>query len=121
MRLFIMVLEREVTQMRANGIRLRVVGDVSAFEPALRKLIEQSQDRTASNHKMTLTICANYGGRWDVLQATRAMLDARPELAGAGTAITEASKSASAAFKRSRFSGSATIAKSTSRLNSAAP
>jgi undecaprenyl diphosphate synthase len=90
MRLFIMVLEREVTQMRANGIRLRVVGDISAFEPALRKLIKQSQDRTASNHKMTLTICANYGGRWDVLQATRAMLDARPELAGAGAAITEA-------------------------------
>jgi undecaprenyl diphosphate synthase len=59
MRLFIMVLEREVTQMRANGIRLRVVGDISAFEPALRKLIEQSQARTASNHKMTLTICAN--------------------------------------------------------------
>lgn len=90
MRLFIMVLEREVTQMRANGIRLRVVGDTSAFEPALRKLIDESQARTASNHKMTLTICANYGGRWDVLQATRAMLDARPDLAGAGVTITEA-------------------------------
>jgi undecaprenyl diphosphate synthase len=81
MRLFIAALEREVAQLRANGIRLKIVGDTSAFEPRLQALIQHAQARTAQNTRMTLTVCANYGGRWDVLQAMRAMLEARPELA----------------------------------------
>lgn len=89
MRLFIMVLEREVAQMRLNGIRLRVVGDVSAFEPRLRKLIDQSEQRTAANSRLTLTICANYGGRWDIVQATRRLIEARPDLVANPEAITE--------------------------------
>lgn len=90
MRLFIMVLEREVAQMRANGICLRIVGDTSAFEPRLQKLIQQSQQRTAGNKRLVLTVCANYGGRWDILQATRAMLAANPHLAANPDSITEA-------------------------------
>ena len=90
MRLFMMVLEREVAHLRANGIRLKVVGDVSAFEPRLQQLIQQSESRTAGNNRLTLNICANYGGRWDILQATRAMLIARPELAAHPEQITEA-------------------------------
>jgi len=89
MRLFILALEREVAQLRANGIRLRIVGDTSAFEPRLQTLIRQSQQRTAGNARLTLTVCANYGGRWDILQAMRAMLDARPELAAEPSAIEE--------------------------------
>ena len=89
MRLFVMALEREVAQLRANGIRLKVVGDTSAFEPRLQTLIRQAQQRTAQNGRMTLTVCANYGGRWDVLQATRAMLAARPELAADPARIEE--------------------------------
>ena len=81
MRLFITALEREVSQLRKNGVRLRVVGDLSAFEPKLVRLIEQSEARTALNKGMTLTIAANYGGRWDVLQAARAMLQQAPMLA----------------------------------------
>lgn len=90
MRLFIMVLEREVAHLRANGIRLKVVGDITAFEPRLQQLIQQSESRTAGNSRLTLTICANYGGRWDILQATRAMLSARPELAAHPEQIAEA-------------------------------
>ncbi len=81
MRLFVTALEREVAQLRANGIRLRVIGDLSAFEPRLRQLIAQAEARTASNRRLTLTVAANYGGRWDILQATQAMLRAQPELA----------------------------------------
>jgi undecaprenyl diphosphate synthase len=90
MRLFIAALEREVAQLRANGIRLRIVGDVSAFEPRLQELIRQAQQRTAQNARMTLTVCANYGGRWDIVQAMRAMLRARPELAAEPARIDEA-------------------------------
>jgi undecaprenyl diphosphate synthase len=89
MRLFIIALEREVAQLRANGIRLRIVGDISAFEPRLQDLIRQSQQRTAANTGLTLTVCANYGGRWDILQAMRSMLEARPELASEPAALEE--------------------------------
>jgi undecaprenyl diphosphate synthase len=89
MRLFILALEREIAQLRANGIRLKIVGETEAFEPRLRELIRTAEQRTAQNSRMTLTICANYGGRWDILQATRAMLAARPELAAAPERIDE--------------------------------
>ena len=90
MRLFISALEREVDQLHANGIRLRVVGDLDAFEPRLRTLIRQSETRTAGNQRMTLTIAANYGGRWDILQATRAALAAHPELVSHPERLDEA-------------------------------
>ena len=80
MRLFISALEREVTLLQKNGIRLRVIGELSAFEPRLRELIAQAEARTAGNRRMTLTVAANYGGRWDILQAVRAALREQPEL-----------------------------------------
>jgi undecaprenyl diphosphate synthase len=81
MRLFVTALEREVSKLRDNGIRLRVIGDLSRFEPRLQELIAQAEASTAGNERLTLTIAANYGGRWDILQATRALLKASPELA----------------------------------------
>ncbi|OZI43536.1 di-trans,poly-cis-decaprenylcistransferase [Bordetella genomosp. 5] len=90
MRLFVQALEREVDKLQEQGVRLHVVGDLSPFEPRLRELIAQAQDRTAGNDRLHLTVAANYGGRWDILQATRAMLRARPELAADPDAIDEA-------------------------------
>ena len=81
MRLFVQALEREVSRLQEQGVRLRVVGDLSPFEPKLQELILQAQDNTAQNDVLHLTIAANYGGRWDILQATRRMLVAHPELA----------------------------------------
>lgn len=89
MRLFIAALQREIAQLRANGIRLRIVGDVSAFEPRLQTLITQAQTRTAVNSRLTLTVCANYGGRWDLLQAMRRMLTEHPALAADPDRIRE--------------------------------
>jgi undecaprenyl diphosphate synthase len=77
MRLFMSALQREVDQLRRNGIRLRVVGDLSRFEPTLQEMIQAAQRDTATNRRMTLTIAANYGGRWDILQATGALMRAR--------------------------------------------
>jgi undecaprenyl diphosphate synthase len=89
MRLFIKVLEREVRALNENKVRLKVVGDTSAFEPRLRELIAQSEARTASNTGLTLTVAANYGGRWDVLQAMRRLLVSRPDLCRDPAAIAE--------------------------------
>ena len=84
MQLFIVALEQEVAKLHQNGIRLKVVGDLSKFEPKIIELISNGEKLTAANTRLTLTIAANYGGRWDIMQATRKMLaahSAHPELA----------------------------------------
>lgn len=78
MRLFVTALEREVAKMHANGIRLRVVGDLSRFDAKLRDMIASAERRTANNTLLTVTICANYGGRWDIMQAVNKMVAANP-------------------------------------------
>ncbi|MGC2944273.1 polyprenyl diphosphate synthase [Burkholderia sp. KBS0801] len=75
MRLFITALEREIGKLHANGIRLRVVGDLERFEPRIRELIRRAETKTARNTRLTLTIAANYGGRWDILQATKKLVE----------------------------------------------
>jgi undecaprenyl diphosphate synthase len=81
MELFVMALEQEVGRLHKNGVRFKVIGDLSRFQPKLRRLVREAVARTANNKKLTLTIAANYGGRWDVLQAVNRMLQERPELA----------------------------------------
>ncbi len=71
MRLFVSVLHREVRKMHAQGIRLRVVGDLTRFEPRLQHLVHDAERKTADNTGLTVTIAANYGGRWDIVQAAR--------------------------------------------------
>lgn len=73
MQLFVRALQKEVSRLDKNGVRLRVVGDLSRFDPELRSLIAASEQQTAENDKLTLTIAANYGGRWDILQAVNRM------------------------------------------------
>jgi len=87
MRLFMAALEREVGKMHANGIRLKVVGDLGRFDDKLQQMIDNAERKTAGNTAMTVTVCANYGGRWDVMQAVQKMVAARaagnPQQAGA--------------------------------------
>ena len=78
MGLFRTYLEREVSSMNDNGVRLRVLGDVSRFAEPLQALIRQAENQTAANTRITLMVCANYGGRWDMLQAARAWQAAHP-------------------------------------------
>jgi len=79
MQLFVRALKKEVTKLDRNDVRLRVIGDLSRFAPDLRALIDVSEKRTATNSRLILTIAANYGGRWDILQAVNRLL--RSELA----------------------------------------
>jgi undecaprenyl diphosphate synthase len=82
MQLFMKMLQREVSKLHENNIRLRIIGDRSRFDNALVEYIEQAEQLTAGNTALTLTIAANYGGRWDVMQAVQAMLREHPDLAG---------------------------------------
>jgi len=80
MKLFKTALEREVDALHANGVRLKVVGDTRRFDPKIRKLIERGEELTAQNRRLTLTIAANYGGRWDVAQAMTRLLKDKPSI-----------------------------------------
>jgi undecaprenyl diphosphate synthase len=78
MKLFVTALEREVAKMHANNIRLKVVGELSRFDAKLREMIAAAERKTANNTRLTVTVCANYGGRWDIMQAAAKMAAARP-------------------------------------------
>ena len=79
MELFLNTLRSEVKKLHENDIRLRVIGDRSAFSNNLQRQIDNAEALTADNRTMTLVIAANYGGRWDILQAVRKLLQTAKE------------------------------------------
>jgi undecaprenyl diphosphate synthase len=79
MQLFVSALQQEVERLHQNGIRFRVIGDISRFDAALVELIENAQRLTAGNQGLTLTVAANYGGRWDIMQAVNRLRSAHGE------------------------------------------
>jgi len=82
MGLFMEALKKEVIKLHENNIRLIMIGDRSQFDAALCAKIDEAETMTLTNTGLVLTIAANYGGRWDMLQAMNRMLQAKPELAG---------------------------------------
>lgn len=83
MQLFIGALEQEIAKLHENGIRFKVVGDLAKFEPKIVNFIQNGEQLTANNSRLTLTVAANYGGRWDIMQAINKMAIHTPELQGA--------------------------------------
>ena len=83
MQLFLKMLEREVGKLHENNICLKVIGDRSRFDAPLVRHIEEAERLTAANSGLTLTIAANYGGRWDIMQAMHALSQAHPDRAAA--------------------------------------
>ena len=79
MQLFMKALRKEVTRLDHNEIRLRVVGDMTRFDPELVRIIRESEEKTAGNAKLTLCIAANYGGRWDIANAVSQLMRKHPE------------------------------------------
>jgi undecaprenyl diphosphate synthase len=69
MQLFQSALTSEAQRLHEAGVRLKVVGDLARFGRKMARLIERAEGLTAGNKRLTLTIAANYGGRWDILQA----------------------------------------------------
>ncbi len=79
MGLFLEHLKKEVESMRAKGVKLNVIGDVSRFPSELQKTIRHAMEVTAHNNVLNLNIAANYGGRDDVLKAVCAWQEAHPD------------------------------------------
>lgn len=82
MQLFVKMLEREVSSLHKNNVRLKVIGDLSRFDEQLKKYISDAEQLTANNDGLTLTIAANYGGRWDIMNAVQGLWKAHPEKQG---------------------------------------
>jgi undecaprenyl diphosphate synthase len=85
--LFVAALTREVRKLHRNEIRLKVIGDTSRFDLKIRALIEAGERLTERNRGLTLTIAANYGGRWDILQALTRLTREQPDAVARG--VTE--------------------------------
>lgn len=81
MSLFLKMLEREVANLHKNNIRLKIIGDRSRFNNALQLAMQACEELTVGNTGLTLTIAANYGGRWDMMNAVHHLLQDHPELA----------------------------------------
>lgn len=69
--LFMRALDKEVDELHSNGVRLRFIGDLNAFEKPLQKRMIEAMKRTSVNSKLQMNVAVNYGGRWDIVQAAR--------------------------------------------------
>lgn len=78
MSLFIQYLKKEVRDMQKEGVKLNVIGDLSQFSPELQCNIREAMAMTSDCTGITLTVAANYGGRWDIVQAVQAWQQANP-------------------------------------------
>lgn len=71
MELFLKALDREVDELHGHGVRIAFIGDLSAFAPALRERMQAAMGRTRDNAGLALNVAVNYGGRWDIANATK--------------------------------------------------
>lgn len=74
MKLFLQALDGKVAKMHQNNLRLKVIGNRSRFPAAIVAGIEAAERLTADNTGLTLTVAADYGGRWDILQAANQLI-----------------------------------------------
>jgi len=76
MELFLRALENEVARLHENDIRFRVIGELSGFSERIQTLIRDAEALTRDNSRLTFTVAANYGGRWDIVQAVKKLMAA---------------------------------------------
>jgi undecaprenyl diphosphate synthase len=76
--IFLLALEQEVEKLHRNEIRLKVIGDIEPFGERIAEQARRAEELTAANRRFTLTIAANYGGRWDLLQAMGKLVRSEP-------------------------------------------
>ncbi len=80
MDILMMALSREVTQMQRDGVQIRFVGSREALSEKVKTGLEKAEALTASNSKIVLNVCFNYGGRWDIANAARQLVALNKEV-----------------------------------------
>ena len=76
MGLVLVAVSKYLTKLASEGVRIRIVGDRSAVSEKVRAAWNEAERATAHNHRITLSVAFNYGGRWDVVQACRRAIEA---------------------------------------------
>jgi len=71
MDLFLRALDREAKELHENEVKIRFIGNLTAFSPEMQQKMDKAMSQTAGNKRMTLNVAANYGGRWDIVNAAR--------------------------------------------------
>ncbi len=79
--LFLAALDQEVARLHENGVRFQVIGDTARFGDKIVERIRAAEALTRGNTALTLSIAANYGGRWDITRACAEL--ARAAVSGA--------------------------------------
>lgn len=69
MGLLLVALSKHLTRLKADGVRIRIVGDLDNVSSKVRDALLDAQTNTAGNSRLVLTVAFNYGGRWDIVQA----------------------------------------------------
>ena len=82
-------LQKEVGKLKEQGVRLRVVGELDTFDRQLQNLIHDAELATANNSRLQLTVCASYGGRWDIVQSVRALIASAPDAGALARTLSE--------------------------------
>lgn len=76
MDLFMLVLTKEIKTLHKNNVKLRIVGDISAFSDGIQKKVADAHKLTGQNTGLVLNVAANYGGRWDIVEAAKQVANA---------------------------------------------
>ncbi|MCX8520391.1 MAG: polyprenyl diphosphate synthase [Rhodoferax sp.] len=83
MDILVVALSREVAYLQKEGVKLHFIGAREALSERVQKSLQDGENQTAGNTRLTLNICFNYGGRWDIVQAARRVV-------ASGEPLTEA-------------------------------
>lgn len=75
MALFIYALNKEVKILHRNNIQLNIIGDITRFPAQIQKMIKLAQAKTKNNTGLILNIAANYGGRWDIVNSVKKLIN----------------------------------------------
>jgi len=71
MSLLLVALSKHLTKLKADGVRIRIAGDLANVSDKVRNALLDAEANTIDNQRLTLTVAFNYGGRWDILQACK--------------------------------------------------
>ncbi|MBI5960170.1 MAG: isoprenyl transferase [Chloroflexi bacterium] len=69
------VIDRELNQLNANGVQLRHIGELDGLSAMLQAKVRKAIDMTRNNDQLVLNVAFNYGGRQDLLQAIRRIVE----------------------------------------------
>ena len=67
------VMKNDINDLHAKGVRLRIIGDRSRFAPDIRAMMDQCENLTKDNTELNMSVAVNFGGRWDITMAAKAL------------------------------------------------